>query len=297
MLKKRVITALWGIPLLIIIIWFGEPWFTILVAIWGLLAAFEFYRMVAASKVSPLTYFGLVWTLFFILSRDSNLLSLLEPHFNLNLLTPLLLTSAVILPLIWLLLRRQKEGAFIGWAWTIGGILYIGWLLSYLVALRGGYHPLLITETAGRNWVFLALFTTFASDTAAFFVGRALGKHRLAPRISPGKTWEGAIAGVFGAIILSLFFTLPKLFTIPNPLYLQNFSYWQAILLGLLVSVFGQLGDLVESLLKRNMGVKESGKLIPGHGGFLDRIDSVVFAGVVVYYYVLSYNSGWLPWM
>lgn len=280
MLKKRVITTLVGIPLLVTIIWFGEPWFTILVALWGLLAALEFYRMVAAPKVSPLTYFGLIWTLLFILS----------PHFDYATLTPFLLTSAVILSLIWLLLRRQKEGAFIGWVWTIGGILYIGWLLSYFVALRGGYHPLSITETTGRNWVFLALFTTFTSDTAAFFVGRALGKHHLAPRISPGKTWEGAIAGVFGAIILSLFFTLPKLFSVSNPLYLQDFSYWQAIPLGLLVSVFGQLGDLVESLLKRNMGVKDSGTLIPGHGGILDRIDSVIFAGVVVYYYVIWFT-------
>ena len=284
MLKKRVITALWGIPLLITIIWFGEPWFTILVAIWGLLAAFEFYRMVAVSKVSPLTYFGLIWTLLFILSPHYEFFF---PRVEYKVLMPFLLTLMVALSLICLLLRRQKEGAFIGWAWTMGGILYIGWLLSYLVALRGGYYPLLITKTAGRNWVFLALFTTFASDTATFFVGRALGKHHLAPRISPGKTWEGAMAGVFGAIIVSLFFTLPKLFTMPNPLYLQDFSYWQAILLGLLVSVFGQLGDLVESLLKRNMGVKESGTLIPGHGGVLDRIDSIVFAGIVVYYYAI----------
>ena len=279
MLKKRVITALVGIPLLIAVIWFGEPWFTILVALWGLLAAFEFYRLVAASKVSPLTYFGLVWTLFFILSRDPELLSFLEPHFNLNLLTPLLLTSAVMLSLIWLLLRRQKEGAFIGWAWTMGGILYIGWLLSHFVALRGMDNPLTDLDE-GRNWVFLALFATFASDTAAFLVGRAVGKHHLAPRISPGKTWEGAIAGVCGAIIVSLLFTISTPFQLP-------LTYWQAILLGLLVSVFGQLGDLVESLLKRNMGVKESGRLIPGHGGVLDRIDSVVFAGIVVYYYVL----------
>ncbi len=272
MLKKRAITALWGIPLLIAIVWFGEPWFTILVAIWGILAVFEFYRLVTTSKVSPLTYFGLIWTLLFILSRNSDLLSILKPNFDLNLLTPLLLTSAVVLSLIWLLLRPQKEGAFIDWVWTIAGILYVGWLLSYLVALRG--------QPDGRNWVFLALFATFASDTAAFFVGRALGKHRLAPNISPGKTWEGAIAGVFGAIIVSL------LFILPTPLSL-HLHYGQAILLGLMVSVFGQLGDLVESLFKRNMGVKESGKLIPGHGGFLDRIDSVVFAGIVVYYYVI----------
>ena len=93
--------------------------------------------------------------------------------------------------------------------------------------------------------------------------------------------WEGAIAGVFGAVLVSLFFTLS------TPLQISNLACWQAILLGLLVSVFGQLGDLIESLLKRNMGVKDSSRLIPGHGGFLDRIDSVVLAGIVVYYFVL----------
>ena len=264
MLRKRVITVLWGIPLLVAAIWFDKPlpWFTVLVAIWGVLAAIEFYRLVAVSKAAPLTYFGPVWILLFILS----------PHFNYDFVTPLLVTSGVVLSLIWLLLRPQKEGAFIGWAWTIAGILYIGWLLSYLVTLRG--------MDGGRDWVFFALFTTFGSDTAAFLIGRALGKHHLVPSISPSKTWEGVIAGLFGAIIVSL------LFVLPTPLRLP-LSYRQAILLGLLVSIFGQLGDLVESLFKRNMGVKESGTSIPGHGGFLDRIDSVVFAGIVVYYYVV----------
>ena len=268
MLKKRIITALWGIPLVIVTVWFDKPlpWFTIFVAIWGLLAAFEFYRLVAVSKVPSLTYFGLVWTLLFILS----------PHFDYDFIIPLLLASAMVLSLIWLLLRPQKEGAFIVWAWTIAGILYVGWLLSYLVALR---------LDAGRNWVFFALFVTFASDTTAFFVGRALGRHHFALRISPGKTWEGTIAGVFGAIIVSLFFVLP------TPLIL-HISLWQAILLGFLVSVFGQCGDLVESLLKRNTGVKESGKLMPGHGGILDRTDSIVFAGIVVYlFYMFVYPA------
>ncbi len=267
MLKKRIITAVAGIPLLIAAIWFDQPlpWFTLVIAIWGLLAAFEFYRMVAAAKVPPLTYFGLVWTLLFIMS----------PHFDYATLPPLLLTSAVILPLIRCLWRPPKE-AFTSWVWTMAGILYLGWLLSHFVALRG------LDE--GRNWVFLALFAAFASDTAAFFVGRALGRHHLAPDISPGKTWEGAIGGVLGAIIISLCF-IP-----PTPLQLP-LSYWQAILLGLLVSIFGQLGDLIESLLKRNMGVKDSSQMILGHGGFLDRIDSVVFAGVVVYYYAI-----WAIW-
>jgi len=261
MLKKRIITALCGLPIMVAAVWFGEPWFTILIATAGVLAAFEFYKMVALSKVRPLTYLGLIWVLLFILS----------PHFNYGFLKPLLLTSGVVISLIWLLLRPQKEGAFSSWVWTIAGIFYIGWLLSYLVALN---------LEGGRNWVFFALLTIFASDIAAFFVGRALGRHRLAPSISPGKTWEGAIGGIFGAIILSLFFTLSTPLGLP-------LSYGQAILLGLLVSVFGQLGDLVESLLKRNMGVKDSGKLMPGHGGMLDRIDSIVFTGIVVYYYVL----------
>lgn len=174
MLKKRVITALWGIPLLVAAVWFDQPlpWFTILVALWGLLAVFEFYKMGEKAKLAPLIYFGLLWTLLFIIS----------PQLNNDYITPqILLASAVVLSLIWLLLRRQKEGAFIGWAWTIGGILYVGWLLSHLVALRG--------LDAGRNWVFFALFTTWASDTTAFFIGRKLGRHKFAPHISPGKTW------------------------------------------------------------------------------------------------------------
>ena len=262
MLKKRVITTLWSIPLLIVAIWFDKPlpWFTVFMAVWGLLAAFEFYRMVSVAKMPSLTYFGLIWTLLFILS----------PHFDYDFLIPLLLTSTIVLPMLMLVLNPNKENSFINWAWTIAGILYVGWLLSYLVALRG--------VDGGRDWVFFALFTTFGSDTIAFFCGQALGRHKLAPHISPGKTWEGAIAGVFGAIIVSLL-----LVTILNlPL-----SYGQAILLGLLVSILGQLGDLTESLFKRKMGVKDSGKLLPGHGGVLDRIDSIVFAGIVVYYYVI----------
>ena len=284
MLRKRVNTALWGIPLLTVIVWFDKPlpWFTILVAIWGALAVFEFYRLVAASKAPPLTYFGIIWTLLFILSRNSDLLSILEPHFDLNLFTPLLLTSAVLPSLIWFLLSPKKKQPFTGWVWTMAGILYVGWLLSYLVALRD------LDE--GRNWVFFSLFVTFASDTIAFFAGRTLGKHHLAPQISPGKTWEGVIGGILGAIIVGLFF-IP-----PTPLTL-HLNWGQAILLSLFVSIFGQLGDLLESLFKRKMGVKDSGRLIPGHGGILDRTDSVVFIGIVVYYYALSFNAGWWNWL
>tara|TARA_B100001971_G_C18224780_1_gene559615 strand:- start:662 stop:1498 length:837 start_codon:yes stop_codon:yes gene_type:complete len=274
MLRERVTTALAIVPVLAAAIWYDDffPWFTVLVAIWGSLAALEFYRLVKISKTPPLTYFGLVWTLLFVFSRDSDLLASLVPHLDLNLLAPLLLTSAVTLSLVGLLVQKPKELAFNSWAWTMAGILYTGWLLSYLVALRG--------VDDGRNWVLLAFFATFASDTAAFFVGRTWGRRKMEPSISPAKTWEGSFAGVFGAVMVSLFFILPTPFQV-------NLTYLQAIILGLLVSVFGQLGDLVESLLKRNMGAKDSSRLIPGHGGLLDRMDSVVFAGVLVYYYVI----------
>jgi phosphatidate cytidylyltransferase len=165
----------------------------------------------------------------------------------------------------------RKEGVFQRWAWMMAGILYVGWLLSILVSLR---------LEAGRNWLYLALFTTFASDSAAYFIGKAFGRHKMAPSISPGKTWEGAVGGVCGAVILSL------LFTLATPLQLP-LSYLQAIILGILISVFGQIGDLAESALKRSGGVKDSGNLMPGHGGLLDRMDSIVFAGAVVYLYYI----------
>lgn len=260
MLKKRVITTAVLLPLALVIIWFGEPWFTILIAITGLLAFHEFCKLVAASKALPLTYFGLIWTLLFILS----------PHLDYSFTTPILLSSALIVSLVWLLLRPEKEKAFSGWVWTIAGILYVGWLLSYLVALRG--------LEDGRDWVFFVLLTNASSDSAAYFIGKAWGRHRLATNISPNKTWEGTIAGALGAVVMGV--VLVTFLELP-------IGYGGAILLSFLVSVFGQLGDLAESLFKRDIGVKESSQLLPGHGGFLDRIDSVVFASVVVYYYVI----------
>ncbi|GAI35139.1 unnamed protein product, partial [marine sediment metagenome] len=215
MLKKRIITSIWFVSLLVIVVWFGgEPGFTALIVAFGILAALEFYRMVAVAKVSPLTYFGLVWASLFILSRNPQLLSTLEPYLNPGLVMPLLLTTAVVPPLIWLLSRRQKGEVFASWAWTIAGILYLGWLLSHMVALR--------SLEDGRNWVFFVLFVTWLSDTTAFFIGRKLGRHKLAPGISPGKTWEGAIGGIGGAIAMSVLFFTPTPFQLP-------LTYWQAI--------------------------------------------------------------------
>jgi phosphatidate cytidylyltransferase len=274
MIKNRIITSAWAIPLLGVVIWFGEPYFTIFIAIVGLLAMIEFSRLTNVIKDKSLTIFGVIWTLLFIVIRNPNIQSRIEPYTSLDILYPFLFTAGIAVSLIILLTRKQKQGAFTDWACIFAGILYVGWLLSYLVALR--------SLDGGRSWVFLAIFATFGSDSAAFLIGKTIGKNKLAPVVSPNKTWEGSIGGLLGAVIISLFFLLP------TPVRLTAYvNWWQIIILGLLISVFGQLGDLVESLLKRNTGVKDSGNLFPGHGGMLDRMDSIVFAVVVVYYWVV----------
>jgi phosphatidate cytidylyltransferase len=265
--RQRTITTVIGIPVVGAIIWFGEPMFTILAVAWGLGAANEFYGLIKrAKRLAPLTYFGLLWVALFIAGPHSDLLaqpasSILSPSF--------LLATAVIIPLIILLWRKGKENAFANWAWTIAGILYIGWLLRYMVDLRA--------TDDGRAWVFLAVLCTFASDICAYVIGRFLGRHKLAPYISPNKTWEGTAGGIAGSLITCV--AVAMLFNLP-------LEYWQAIVLGILISIIGQLGDLVKSLFKRNVEVKDSGNVLPGHGGFLDRMDSLAFAGVTVFYYV-----------
>jgi phosphatidate cytidylyltransferase len=267
MLRKRVITALWGVPVVIVAIWFNEPlpWFTILAAVWGLLAVLEFYSITGVIKVRLLAFSGIFWTLLFIV----------HPHCTYDYVLPVLSAPAVLLSLVFLAVLRRKVDAVRHWAWSLAGIVYVGLLLSYLVALR---------IEADKAWLFLAIFATFGSDTFAYFIGKAVGRHKLAPSISPGKTWEGAFGGLIGAVIISL------LFTLSTPLQLP-LNYSQAVLLGLLISIFGQIGDLVESFFKRRMNVKESGNLMPGHGGLLDRMDSIVFAGIVVYVYYICFTA------
>lgn len=272
MLKKRLITAFFIVPPVIFLVWYSPFTASALGVLWGFIAAWEFCHNVNRDKVTPLMAFGLIMTVLFII----------HPLVNISYFIPLLLTGSVTIPLTWLLLKKDKENAFARWSWTIAGAIYIGWLTSYLVALRTGYNLPGLAETAARNWTFYALSTNILSDSMAFFIGRKFGKHYLAPKVSPGKTWEGTFGGLAGAVLCSLFFTLP------TPLSL-NIGYSQIILLGIAVSIAGQTGDLVKSLFKRNMGIKDSSNLLPGHGGFLDRLDSHLFAGVVVYYYVMIF--------
>jgi phosphatidate cytidylyltransferase len=266
MLKHRVITAALGIPVIILAIWLGAPWFSLLIATAALVGTYEFYRMGGLDMRNPLLHLGLLLALALVLS----------PHYARSgpAVLPMVITAAMLVSLVSLLRIQPREGAFRNWAWIMAGALYVGWMLSHWLNLRG--------LEDGRSWVYLTMLTVFANDTGAFFVGRALGRHKLAPAVSPAKTWEGAAGGlvcsILGAIVIALVLSLVSEYT---------FVGWQVIVLGIIVSIFAQLGDLVESLLKRNTGTKESGGLLPGHGGVLDRFDSIIFVGAVVYYYVL----------
>jgi phosphatidate cytidylyltransferase len=176
----------------------------------------------------------------------------------------------VLLPLIFVTLAGDPSTGLQRWLWVVGGVLYLGWLGSHLVLLR--------EAPDGRDWVLLALFTTFTTDTSSYFVGRALGRRPLASRISPGKTVEGAVGGLlFGlaaALLLNYFLGLRLEAALIVPV-------------AVLLPLAAELGDLAESLLKRGMQVKDASPLIPGHGGLMDRLDSLIFTGVVLYYYLL----------
>jgi phosphatidate cytidylyltransferase len=167
-----------------------------------------------------------------------------------------------------------KGGEFRGWAWTVGGLLYLGWLLSYYVLLREG--------EAGREWMLITIFPIMAYDSGAFLVGRTWGRHFMAVNISPQKTWEGVVGGITFAVISALILSsVFHLYSSPLPLRTA-----EIVFLAILIAFLSQLGDLVESGLKRKANVKDSGSLLPGHGGILDRIDSWIPVAVAVYYYV-----------
>lgn len=150
------------------------------------------------------------------------------------------------------------------------GIFYVGGLIVSL--------PLLHRDAAhGSLWVALALAVTFVCDTGAYFVGRSLGRHKLAPAVSPGKTIEGGAGG----LLASLGFTF-----LARATFFPALTVLDCVLVGLAAGILGPIGDLTESLMKRSAGVKDSGRLIPGHGGMLDRIDAVLFVGAYVYWHV-----------
>ena len=259
MMLKRWLSGLFLGAIVFAVTWFGDPIFSIFIAAIAILGSFEFFPLIGVTKIHPITIFGTIGVLLFIIMA----------HFEMKYTAPLL-TASVALPLIWLVFQSDTKNAAINWAWLIVGILYLGWMLSHFVPMR-------LLES-GRDWVILTIVGNVVSDTVAFHCGLKWGRHRMAPRISPAKSWEGAVAGFIGsiAVVIILGTFLPTL----------KLPYWQSAVLGILIGIFAPLGDLAESLLKRSTGVKDSGNCMPGHGGILDRLDSILFTVVVVYYFV-----------
>ncbi|SDB98786.1 MULTISPECIES: phosphatidate cytidylyltransferase [unclassified Candidatus Frackibacter] len=269
MLSKRVISAIIGIPLLILVLYQGGILLLLAVMLLAGLGLNEFYDLVKAKGVTPNKVLGIF----------SGLLLLLFTYLNSKQVildfTPYLgIVSILILGLIINLFinKGRKSSSILSIATTILGVIYVSGLLLYLILI---YHFNWNGLAVGRRLIWLPILSTWATDTFAYFTGINFGRNKLAPKISPNKTIEGALGGMVGSILVVLVYGIWVPFGLGN-----------RIILGILLAVSAQVGDLVESSFKRDAQIKDSGNIIPGHGGVLDRFDSLLFALPIMYYYL-----------
>jgi phosphatidate cytidylyltransferase len=260
---KRILGALLFAPAVLALIYFGTPLiFFLAVSSAVIICLVEFYRMVEASGGAPLKFIGFGVGFLIVLGFFYERLPLVVFAISGGTMALFIRT---------LLVRDELQNALEVVAYTLVGLFFVAWLLAHLVLLRG--------MEAGRFYILFLFLVIWAGDTAAYYVGKAVGRHKLAPRISPGKTIEGAVAGLGGSLAMAF---------LARWWFLSGFSVMDALLLGVLLSVMGQLGDLSESLVKRRAEVKDSGKIILGHGGLLDRLDSLIFSAPLLYYYIIT---------
>ncbi len=266
-LHLRVISAVVFLPLLVWLANVGGLWFTGLIALQVGLGLGEFYRMMADRGMRPSGRLGTAMGLVLIALA----------YFGTVTQTNLLFTAGLLIIFCSELLRSEGERGIEPMAVTLFGILYVGWLSAHLVFLRELPRALGLPYAEGASFVLLAFFLTWTCDTAAYGFGLWLGRRRLLPAVSPKKSVEGSVAGLLAAIAAA---HVARLWFAPylTPLH--------ATVLGAAVGVFAQVGDLAESLLKRVSGTKDASALIPGHGGVLDRFDSLYFSAPLVFYYL-----------
>jgi len=272
---KRVITALVVLPFLIASILISWLWwlFIALAAAAIALALWEFYVLATTPNAKPDAGAGyLASVVLFIIAVFSNdvVFSLIATQGVLILMTIGCLISAMFRGA-----NFDKMIASVGA--TILGVLYVAFLGTHLVALRTGFQQQLSADLL--SFFFLVLM---GSDIGAYYVGRMFGKHKLAPKISPGKTWEGVAGGFAAALGMS---------TLAHFWFFQQLPLKFALPLAVLMTVLGILGDLTESALKRGAGKKDAASLLPGHGGILDRLDSLLFNAPLIYYFARIYFS------
>ncbi len=266
MLRIRLASAFILIPIVLGSVYFGGLAFFAVVLIALLIAGFEFFQMTQHVGHRPILLLGLVLIALFLFDAFAHTDGLLKSAFGADSWFREVVTIALVFSLI-LAVFWHEEDWIASWALTFLGALYIGWLGSYAILVRALQN--------GLVWTAIALLTVWATDTGAYFVGTRIGRHGFFTSISPKKTWEGAIGGVASATLTMLVLgTLAGL----APIHSMIFGFG--------ISVAGTFGDLAESLLKRQTGVKDSGNIVPGHGGLLDRIDSLLFAAVFAYYYL-----------
>lgn len=264
-LVTRLLVAGIALPLLSLAVAAGGLVFVTVAALVGVAGAAETMSLLHRSGWRPLRNEGVVWAGLLIGSSVVG--------------GWLTLTTGIVGPILLLALSviyRRRLEAIGDWVLSIAGALYVAVPLLHIAMLRG--------YDSGIEWVLIALFATFGTDTGAFIGGRIFGRTKLAPSISPSKTWEGAGFGLAAGILS----TLGLIAVMPNVPFL---TIW-ASTLGVLISILAQFGDLAESKLKRMARTKESGFLIPGHGGVLDRLDSLVLVFPLVYYAARIWPSG-----
>jgi phosphatidate cytidylyltransferase len=265
-IKQRIVTAIIALPLLILLLGYANPEiFSIFVAVILFLSLIEFNRMGLGTE-----YRFEQWL---AAAVGAAIIPLLL-YDKSTLLFPLLTATILVFSLLFLFRLSVITEVHYRLGWIILGLVYLPFLLGHLIPLR------LLTD--GRQWIFLTLITVMSCDTCAYFIGSKIGKRKLYPAVSPNKSVEGAIGGLVGSVLGVLLVKLS---------FLPVIGFFDAVLIGLLLGVVGQLGDLFESLLKRACQVKDSGSMIPGHGGILDRLDSLLFAFPIIYY-IARYGYG-----
>lgn len=266
-LIRRLVTSLFFLPALIVIAREGGGYYLILIETGIGIGTYEFLTMLEGRGMKPYKMLGtfcallLGWTAFY----QSYLFTYLT-------FTILLLALSMTE-----LSRSTKEQAINHIATTIFGAMYVGWLMSHLVLLRELPYAMGQVYAAGTGYALLPFVLTWSCDSAAYFFGMKFGKHKLLPRISPAKSWEGAIGGGCFAVIAGFIY---------QQIYAHFLSWFDILVLGVSVGVLAQVGDLVESLIKRDADIKDVAATIPGHGGILDRFDSLLFTAPMIYYYL-----------
>jgi len=269
-LTRRIIFAVIAAPAGIAVIYFGDWALATMLAVLSAIGAWELYRFSREWGTVALEPAGIALAAMVPIAVHASRLGIYNVSLTIIVAIVLLLFAST----IWL---RGPEGRPLpSVAITIFGVLYAG-LLAYVYALR--YHPYAIGATAGTALAVLPILLTWATDIGAFTVGRAIGKRKLMPAVSPGKTIAGAAGGLGLTVIVCLLYVRFILMPIAH----LGFTIAGAVLFGIIVSVAGQTGDLAESLMKREAGVKDSSTLLPGHGGILDRFDSLLFVLPIAY--------------